>query len=356
MRTTVLRLTLIVASLVTALRADVAVLLAEPYGGFGSVNPTGHAAIFLNRVCAASPTRLRRCGADELGVVISRYHKIAEYDWLAIPLLPYLYAVESPREVPEFADAQKVLSLRDSYRRRYLSEVVSDSASGQTPEGNWVQLVGAAYDRKIFAFQIETTEKQDEEFIREFNARPNRSRFNLLFRNCADLVRGAVNLYYRGAIKRSIVADAGITTPKQVANSLVRYARKHPELQFAAYIIPQIPGSRPPSSHVRGVLESLIKSKKYAVPLVAANLWITPGLTAGYFAKGRFNPSRYAVTVCGPFEVEQRVFLAVKSSPQESAQTHDIAHATVATPATVGTDSINKLIDHNPIDDLAAVK
>ena len=52
--------------------AGAALLLEEPYGPFGSGVPTGHAAIYLPQVCAATPTQLRRCNPGELGVVISR--------------------------------------------------------------------------------------------------------------------------------------------------------------------------------------------------------------------------------------------------------------------------------------------
>jgi hypothetical protein len=73
-----------------AARGDVAFLMEEPYGGFGSVNPTGHGALYFNHICAESPTRLRVCRAGEMGTVVSRYHNIKGYDWIAIPLLPYL--------------------------------------------------------------------------------------------------------------------------------------------------------------------------------------------------------------------------------------------------------------------------
>ena len=64
----------------TTARADAALLLEEPFGGFGALNPTGHAAIYLNRVCADTPTHLRRCRDGEVGVVLSRYHRIDGYD------------------------------------------------------------------------------------------------------------------------------------------------------------------------------------------------------------------------------------------------------------------------------------
>ena len=62
--------------------ASVALLMEEPYGGFGAINPTGHAAVYLNHVCAETPTQLRPCRSGELGVVISRYSKIDGYDWI----------------------------------------------------------------------------------------------------------------------------------------------------------------------------------------------------------------------------------------------------------------------------------
>jgi hypothetical protein len=86
----------VLISLMAAPRAhaDAALLMEEPYANFGAFNPTGHAAVYLNHICAESPTRLRPCRPGEPGAVISRYHKIDGFDWLAIPLVPYLYAVE----------------------------------------------------------------------------------------------------------------------------------------------------------------------------------------------------------------------------------------------------------------------
>ena len=64
-------------------RADVAVLLEEPYSYDGAFAGTGHAAVYLSNICANSPTSLRRCLPGESGVVISRYHRVAGYDWIA---------------------------------------------------------------------------------------------------------------------------------------------------------------------------------------------------------------------------------------------------------------------------------
>ncbi len=87
--------------------------LQEPFGRFAFFSPIGHASIYLSRVCAESPTRLRLCEPRETGAVISRYNGVAGYGWIAMPLLPYLYAVDRPE--------------------------------GEMPKGRWIQLAGAAY-------------------------------------------------------------------------------------------------------------------------------------------------------------------------------------------------------------------
>jgi hypothetical protein len=277
--------------------ADAALLLEEPYGGFGELNPTGHAAVYLSRVCAASPTMLRRCSPGETGVVISRYYKIAGYDWVAIPLTAYFYAVDDPSHVPEYANSSLVSELRDTYRRANLEMVAPDGPKGEAPGGEWTLLVGEAYDRKIYGFQIETTPEQDDELIRMLNQRPNhRSGVGaatfLLTHNCADFARGIFNFYYPHSVHRNVFADLAITTPKQVAKSLVKYARKHTDLQFSTFVIPQIPGSRHRSSSVDGVAEALVKSKKYLVPLAFLHPFITGSVALLYIGEGRFSPSR----------------------------------------------------------------
>jgi hypothetical protein len=278
-------------------QADAALLLEEPYGGFGQFNPTGHAAVYLSRVCADTPVMLRRCSPGEMGVVISRYYKMAGYDWVAVPLIPYLYAVENPADIPDFASAELVRELRDRYRRRYLEMLAPDRADGEAPSGEWPLLVGEAFDRKIYGFQIETSEEQDDELIQLLNARANhQSRRNLatffLSRNCADFARDILNFYYPHSVHRNFIADAGITTPKQVAKSLVKYQHRHTDLQLSSFVIPQIPGSRHRSQPVDGVAEALVRSKKYVVPLALLHPFITGSIAFVYIGEGRFSPSR----------------------------------------------------------------
>jgi hypothetical protein len=276
-------------------RADVAILLEEPYSYDGAFAGTGHAAVYLTRVCAASPTTLRRCQPGEPGVVVSRYHRVGGYDWIAVPLYPYLYAVEKPESIPLFADGKLEAALRDRYRRRYLEDVVPDEESGETPGGDWYELIGSAYDRTLYGFQIETSAAQDDKFIAAYNSRPNRMSYKLVTANCADFVREAINFYYPKAVKRGLIADLDVSTPKHVAKSLVQFSKKHPGLQFTVFVIPQVPGTIRRSRPVRGVVESVFKAKKYELPLLALHPVVAGGLAAAYLAGGSFNPNQHAL-------------------------------------------------------------
>jgi hypothetical protein len=226
--------------------------------------------------------------------VISRYHHIAGYDWVAVPLIPYLYAVDRPEQVPLSADAGTVVSLRDAYRRQHLRQFIPDGPDGDIPSGEWTQLVGASYDRKIYGLEIETTDAQDGRLIAELNSEKNRSHFNLFFQNCADFSRKVIDFYYPRATRRSFTADMGISTPKQIAKSLVGYSKHHSDLQFSIYAVPQVPGELERSHAIHGVCESLVRSKKYVVPLIVLHPWVATSFVAGYLAGGRLNLARDA--------------------------------------------------------------
>jgi hypothetical protein len=269
-------------------RAQAALLMEEPYGFFGSVNPTGHNAIYFERICAESPVHLRRCQAGEMGAVISRYMGIDGYDWVAIPLIPYLYSVEDASQVPARVDRETVQRLRSRYREANLMSLGEDLPPGNFVHAGWTQLVGLSYERRIYAFRFETSEKQDDAFIAAMNDRANRSHFNLLFNNCSDFARQMLNFYFPGTFKRSIFPDAGMTTPKYLAYKLERYARRHPETQLTIFEIQQIPGYRRLSRSNKSIAESL-STTGYAIPIALANPYIVGGLLVDYLVRGRYH-------------------------------------------------------------------
>jgi hypothetical protein len=267
--------------------ASASFLLEEPYGTFGAFNPTGHAAIYLDDVCADTPTHLRVCRDEEPGVVISRYHRVGGYDWIAIPVIPYFYAVDSISEIPERVDKKQAAALRDAYRRKYLLDIAPTTLDDRAPKGDWTQLVGASFDRRIDGLRFDTTPDQDLELIAILNDRKNVSHFNLFYRNCADFSRSVLEIYMPDAIRRNVIADFGIMTPKQIARSLVVYDKRHPELHASFFTIPQVPGTIHRSHSVDGVAEALVKSKKYVIPLTVFAPQVTGAAVAAFLVNGR---------------------------------------------------------------------
>ena len=298
-------------AVVPHLRAQAALLLEQPYGVFGTLNPTGHAAIYLQRVCADSPTHLRECGPGETGVVISRYKGMGGYDWVAIPLIPYLYAVEDPAQVPGKVDEEAVDRLREHYRESKLGAFGENLPPGNFINGGWTQLVGTAYDRRTYAFRFSTTLEQDRELIRRLNDRPNRSHFNILYNNCADFDRFILKNYFPRSFGRTVFPDAGITTPKHITYTLVKYAQRHPETELTILAIPQIPGYRRQSRNIHGVAESLF-ANGYVIPIVVLNPYVAGGLLVDYLVRGRYHLVPKNPIVVGP---ENMVALIQPDSP-----------------------------------------
>src|SRR6202000_1884674 len=219
-------------------RADVAVLLEEPYSYDGAFAGTGHAAVYLSNICAESPVALRRCLPGESGVVISRYHRIAGYDWIAVPLYPYLYAVGKPEDIPLFADVKLEAALRDRYRRLNYEQMIPDGPEGETPPGDWYELIGSAYDRTLYAVQLPTTARQDAALLPRYNSRANLMSCKFVTNNCADFVKDVVNFFYPKAVRRGVISELDVSPPKHAAKTFVQYAEKHPDLPMTAFVIP----------------------------------------------------------------------------------------------------------------------
>jgi hypothetical protein len=261
--------------------------MEEPYGVFGTLNPTGHTAIYFSHICAETPVKLRRCEPGEMGSVIARYQGINGFDWVAMPLIPYLYSVDDVADVPQRVNRETVTRLRRQYREEQLTSLGKPLYEGDFFRGGWTQLVGVAYERRTYAFRFATTEEQDDELMAELNDRTNRSSFNLLFNNCADFARKLMNFYYPHTFNRTLVPDAFMTTPRQIAFRLARYAMKHPEIQLAVFEIPQVPGYRRQSRTNKSVSASLITTG-YAIPIAMLNPYIAGGIFIDYLIRGRF--------------------------------------------------------------------
>jgi hypothetical protein len=298
--------------------AQAALLMEEPYGFFGAVTPTGHTAVYFERICAETPTHLRRCQPGETGAVVARYQGIGSLDWVAVPLVPYLYSVEKTSDVPARVDRATVRRLRDRYHEAHLLGLGMNIPAGNFAHGGWTELVGVSYERRIYAFRFDTTEEQDDAFIARMNQGANLSHFNLLFNNCSDFARRILNFYFPGTFPRSIFPDAAMTTPKQIAYKLVRYARKHPDAQLAVFEIPQVPGLRRQSRSNKSIAESLATTV-YAVPIALTNPYLAGGLFVDYMVRGHHHLIPKHPELLGPNNLSALTLAGPAAQNPESA-------------------------------------
>lgn len=279
-------------------RADLGLLLnAKPNDKLefntAALTGEGHAAVYLSRVCAASPVKLRRCEPGEMGSVIQNYVNYQEderYEWNAVPLSIYLYGVENPADRPLFATPELRTLLQGEYRKKYLRQLCAGPPCTTSASANWRDSVAASFVREIYMFQVHTTAEQDDEFILKFNARQNINHYNGFSRHCADFAKLVVDTYFPHSAHRDLLNDFGMTGPKAIARSFSHYAERRPQLNFHVIRVEQLPGTYPRSSACHEGTEQTFRSKKWLVPLAALEFQALPPLAASYWLTGRFSP------------------------------------------------------------------
>jgi hypothetical protein len=78
-----------------------------------------------------------------------------------------------------------------------------------------------------------------------------------------------------------------MTTPRAIASKLVKYSRKHPELDLSVFEIPQVPGYRRQSGRNKSVAASLMTTG-YAIPIAVLNPYLFGAIFVDYVARGRY--------------------------------------------------------------------
>ena len=260
--------------------------------------PTGHISLYLDRVCADGPTKIRMCAAGEQpGVVLARLNAIEPLDWIASPVMPFLYGVDSAEQVLPFATTADVEALQQDYRRRNLRNVFPDAVEKTKASDEWWETVGVAYVRRVWGYEIATTREQDERFVAWMNEMADRHDYHLHRNNCADFVADAVNFYYPRTVAENTVPDLHVMSPKQVARSVERYGRRHPEAGLRVFEVPQVPGTLRRSRPVRGGTEMLLKTKRYLFTLLVIQPEAVAAMLAMYLDGGRWQIGRGAEVV-----------------------------------------------------------
>ena len=276
--------------------ADVGVVLNESLdSSVDRITGTGHSAVYFSRICPDSPVKLRLCGPGEHGSVMSNYINIGEdqsFEWNVVPLNVYLYGVEDVENRPIFASYKVKHVLEERYRTKYLSALCAGDPCRNSYKSEWREMVAATLIRNLYIFVIDTTEEQDRKFIAEFNDAPNENHFNGVTRNCADFTRRVINTYFPNATRPDYLNDFGMTSPKAIARSFTRYARKHPESNLRVLHFAQVPGTIKRSREVRAGTEQLYHSKKFLIPMLIFADEAVPVVAASYLLTGHFNPGR----------------------------------------------------------------
>lgn len=275
-----------------AARSDVSLLVLESVGYAGEMTGSGHTAIYFSNICADHALQLRLCREDEAGVVVSSYPTFSEgssYEWIAVPLTPYLYGVENEGDIPLYTNGEIRDFLRETYRRGHLRAAVPDNADGSMPAGGWRTMLTAAFNRDIYSLTVQTTPEEDARFLKTFNMRPNRSKFSSLTNNCADFARRVLSTYFPGSARRDFINDIGITTPKAVARSFSNYAKDRPERLFYITRYTQVAGTMMKSSDNRNFSEHAFKSRKYIIPTLIFEPTLIAIFSTVYWVTGRFD-------------------------------------------------------------------
>lgn len=319
---------LLVMFLLTALvRADVSLFLHEAIGVSGEETGAGHTSIYFSNICADGPVRLRLCHPGEPGVVITAYPEFGadkNYEWIAIPLLTYLYGVEREQDIPLYTNGRIRALLRETYRQHHLRSIVADAPDGSMPLGRWKEVIGAVFNRDIYAFTLKTTAAEDAALVEKYNRLPNTSRWQTLYHNCADFAREVMNSYFPHATSRDVLNDFTMTTPKAIAKSLTRYATKRPERLFYMTKYSQLSGPIRRSLDNRKFSEMAIKSKKYLIPQIILKQSLLAIFATSYYTTGYFDAHQAYKKYASPEIAELNLAQSrLKKQPRGSARTFD---------------------------------
>ncbi len=239
------------------------------------------------------PFVLRKCReGEDRGAVIATYPDFGsknEYDWFALPLIPYLYGVETRHQIPLYANGEIRLLTRESMRQRYLSAVVPRGTDGKLPRGRWVEIIGTALNRDVYGFTVRTTPEQDEKFIKKYSVLENGSSFNVFYKNCADFTKDIMNFYFPKSTRRDVINDFTMTTPKALSRSFTKYAKKRPDLLLRVTKYAQLDGTIMRSFGNRNFTETAFTSKKYVITEALTMPILIPLFAGTYFATGYFS-------------------------------------------------------------------
>jgi hypothetical protein len=286
---------LYLAAFTARAHASLTLLVGDPFGNFGTAVPNGHASIYLDRVCADGPLTLRMCHAGEPpGVVIARYRHFGTADWVASPVMEFLFAASRPGEILLSATPETLAARRELHRKAFMPSLLPDGTEKLPAYSDWWETAGMAFDRSFFGYRVATSAEQDAQFVAALNGQPNISHYSTLHRNCANFAAQVIDMYFPGTVRDDRVADFAVMSPKQVARRLTAYADTHPEARLRVFRLAQLPGTLRRSRPIRGGAEGFLKTKRYAVGLTLVQPEFILYSLIVYLGEGRWQIGRDA--------------------------------------------------------------
>jgi hypothetical protein len=305
---------------------DVGIILNDSLDtSVARITGSGHSAVYLSRICPASPVKVRLCRPGENGSVVSNYTTLGEdqpFQWNVVPFNTFVYGVPDPADRPLFASWKIKHRMEANYRKDVLGDYCVSRHCETSGSAEWREMVGATSERTFYILTVSTTIQQDLDLIAKFNSMPNVNRFNAMRRNCADFTKDVINDYFPHAAHRNIFSDFGVSSPKGIARSFAHYANAHPDLHYYVMHFGQLPGTIKRSSDPREGMEQLYRSKKLALPLAFGVAYPeVPGGAAGiYFLTGRFNPEHEFEKHATPHESELDYEFSLARTDEDEAR------------------------------------
>lgn len=275
------------------MRADIGVVIADPTGiGSSAYTHAGHALVYLSNVCAETPVKARLCKPGEQGSMVTIFPNFYErepYAWNLVPVSLYLEGTMRSGQRLLYGSREVKTALTMSAKIGYLRSVCGE-ACPPLEHAYWRDLVASTIERDVFVYAVKTTPAQDETAVRWLNDQPNVNHYNGMTHNCAMFAQSLINTLFPHSVRRDILNDLGMMSPKAAARSFSHWAEKRPELGFYSMHFAQKPGSVQRSCSASSGTEAAIHIKKYLIPAaMIGDHEVAGSFFVAYFLTGRFS-------------------------------------------------------------------
>lgn len=262
--------------------ADIGVIINENFMQGTRFITGGHLSLYISNACADTPFSIRMCepGESPRGIVVNRYEKISDQkqDWIAVPLIPFLYGVEDVDQAPLLTSGrvQKMLSKR--FYKKHLETIIPPDNSGLIPSGSFNYIPGQTFKRDVISLSMESSIEEESKLVDAINARTNITYYNLFKANCSDFVSEILTAIFepKGGLPK-LKYDQLIKTPKGVASRFWQNAKASPGRALFVSRFGQIPSDDYLRSKRADTFADILFNK---VPLVIG-LWSPVALVAG---------------------------------------------------------------------------